>query len=310
MLLIPALLTPVSLSPRASSWFWKHHVPFSKTPNPGCLYSCCSPQAALRTCDLCGFYYKVLSWLIFLSTCGSQTSGASVGSCLHPSGSLYPSAQPPSPLGSPCSVHFRKPASSHFVYPRSPQGTAYGRLPSPLNSPLHSLFLISCPLSSLYPFSFEGHWSFPQWFSSWKYETQNLPSFPCSPPLYFPSVFIKIISLSLSLSLSVSHTHTHTHTHTDTHTSLEMSSGSEKKTTILSLPHLVCHGIQWQSPERTWIQETVARYNLIIFKGIQKVVTTAWHRESISLTKVWFFSHLLHYFLLILFSTICFLNVM
>ena len=53
-------------------------------------------------------------------------------------------------------VHSRKPASSSCVYPRSPQGTACGRLPPPLSSPLCSLFLISCPLSSLYPFSFEG----------------------------------------------------------------------------------------------------------------------------------------------------------
>lgn len=79
------------------------------------------------------------------------------------------------------------------------------------------------------------------------------PSLPSS--RHFPPVFIKIISFPLSLSL--------------THTVSEMNSGSEKKTTILSSPHLIVMEGQWApSTEKTCIQAVVVKYNLTIFKGV------------------------------------------
>ena len=71
----------------------------------------------------------------------------------------------------------RKPAASGCVYPRCPRGTARGRLP-PLSAARGALFLTSGPLSSSCPFPFEGPWSFPWWFSSWKYETPNVLHLP------------------------------------------------------------------------------------------------------------------------------------
>ena len=133
------------------------------------------PPAALRTCDLRGFYSKCFHGLSFFHMWLIDVwgIGGKLPTSLAASGGISVSAAPPS-----APVHSRKPASSSCVYPCSPQGTACGRLPPPLSSPLRSLFLISGPRSSLYPFSFEGPWSFPQWFSSWKYETPNVLYFP------------------------------------------------------------------------------------------------------------------------------------
>lgn len=151
---LSTMLVLVFLSTSISSWFSKLQVPFSRNSNPKCVDSCFSPKLPSK---LVTFVYPAIKCFQSLSF----FPHVAIEICLCPSvpqkGSLY-SSFPSSGLKSGSSFHFRKQASSHSVYPCFPQGTAYGELPSALSSPLHPLFFISCPLSSLYSFSFEGYW--------------------------------------------------------------------------------------------------------------------------------------------------------
>lgn len=78
------------------------------------------PQAALKTGDLCGFYYKVLfiaylSFHMWLRKVACIPQGLRRDFCV-------PHPQLPSPLSglrSRSFFYFRKQASSHFVYPAS-----------------------------------------------------------------------------------------------------------------------------------------------------------------------------------------------
>ena len=86
---------------------------------------------------------------------------------------------------------------SPSVYPHFPQGPAYGELPSPLSSPLYPLVFISCPFQVCIPFPLKDTDTSRNGSQVGNMKRKTHLHFP-PPTLYFPSVFIKIISLSLT----------------------------------------------------------------------------------------------------------------